>query len=300
MLGDVYEADDALQETLVRAWRHLSGFQPEAPVRAWLYRIATNVCLTAIERRSRRHAREVPMDETGRLESAVAHMTPYPDQAADVVSAMTEPGSMIAEDETLQLAFVAAGQLLPPRQRAILLLRDVLDFTAAEVAAMLGSSPQAVNSALQRARATILRERETHRLALPHAPASGIAERDLAQRFAAAWNAADVGAIVRLLATDALLTMPPEPLRVRGDAEIGALLVQGPLADGPTRSYVALQTRVNGQPALALYRRPVGDARSQAYAVLALSINGRRVASLTRFTGPQLFERLGLPARHSA
>ncbi len=284
MLGDVYDADDALQETVTRAWRHLTGFEPRAPFRAWLYRIATNVCLSAISADTRRRDREIPMTTDAEpLDEALAHLTPY----AEV------HGSAAADDETLQLAFIAAGQLLPPRQRAVLLLRDVLDFSAREVAAMLETSSQAVNSALQRAHATVERERDAGQLARPHEPASAAVERDLARRFATAWQSADIDGLVRLISEDALLTMPPEPLRVVGRAAVGEFLAAGPFSD-PARGFTARETRANDQPAVALHRQDSESYRFSPYAILALSLRGEEVASITRFADPRLFPRLGL------
>jgi predicted DNA-binding protein YlxM (UPF0122 family) len=193
-------------------------------------------------------------------------------------------------DETLQLAFVAAGQLLPPRQRAVLLLRDVLDFSAAEVASMLATSPQAVNSALQRARARVAREQSAAPLAHPHEPASTDVERDLARRFAGAWQAADIDGIVALLTEDALLTMPPEPLRVVGRDAVGAFLAAGPFSD--RRPFVTGDVRLNGQPCLALYRQ-VAASDLEPYGILGLAISGDRIASVTRFGDLRLFARLG-------
>lgn len=297
MLGDVFEADDALQETMVRAWRHLAGFEPRAPFRAWLYRIATNVCLSAIEKRTRRREQETRMTAAEPLDEALAHVTPFTDRPVDNDASDPHtdlPAARLVEEESVQVAFVAAGQLLPPRQRAVLLLRDVLDFNTAEVAAILETSPQAVNSALQRARKALTRNRNNSQLACRHAPASAAVERDLARRFASAWEAADVAGLVRLLADDALLTMPPEPLRVQGATAIGEFLQTGPFAD-TVRRFAARPTSLNGQPALALYREDPHRTQLRPYSILSLSIDDRQIASITRFAGLRLFPRLGLP-----
>ncbi len=283
MLADVYDADDALQETVTRAWRHLSGFEPRAPFRAWLFRIATNVCLTALTADTKRREREIPMaTDAGPLDEALSHVTLYATDARDV-----------ADDETLQLAFIAAGQMLPPRQRAVLLLRDVLDFSASEVATMMETTPQAVNSALQRAHAAIDRERTTGRLAHPHAPTSDATERQLAQSFASAWQAADIDGLVLLLTADALLTMPPETLRVVGRDAVADFLQRGPFS-GVGHGFRAEVTWANDQPAMALFRQTAEGDTFAPYAILVLAFRGGEVASVTRFADPGLFPRLGL------
>jgi RNA polymerase sigma-70 factor (ECF subfamily) len=291
MLADVYDADDALQETVTRAWRHLAGFEPRAPFRAWLFRIATNVCLTTLTADTRRREREIPMTTDAEpLDEALSHVTLYAADARDV-----------ADDETLQLAFIAAGQMLPPRQRAVLLLRDVLDFSAREVASMMETTPQAVNSALQRAHAAVDRERMTGRLAHPHLPTSDVAERQLAQSFASAWQAADIDGLVLLLTEDALLTMPPEPLRVVGRDAVAGFLERGPFSD-VERGFRAQVIRANDQPAIALYRQAAEGDAFAPYAILALACRGGEVASVTRFADPRLFPRLGLetlPTTHT-
>ena len=207
LLGSLHDADDALQETSVRAWRGLDGFEPRAPFRSWLFKIATNVCLRAIERRAR--AQEVLDGE----EAAIAsYLQPYPDRLLD-----TE----VEERESIGLAFVSVMQLLPPRQRAALVLRDVLGWSAREAAELLGDSVASVNSALQRARETLERERRAGRLARDHVPASSVAESLVVRRFLAAWEAVDVEGIVALLADDVVMTMPPDPMRLVGTAAIG-------------------------------------------------------------------------------
>jgi RNA polymerase sigma-70 factor, ECF subfamily len=277
LLGSLDDADDALQETALRAWRGIASFESRAPLRAWLYRIATNVCFRAIERRSR--APE-PLDPAS-VEIA-SYLQPYPDSLLELA---------VEERESVGLAFVSVMQLLPPRQRAVLVLRDVLGWSAREVSDLLDDSVASVNSALQRARETLERERSSGRLARDHLPASIEAEADVMARFFAAWEAVDVDAIVDLLTDDAVMTMPPEPMRIVGTEAIGEFFRTVPAA-GALERIQLVPTRANGQPAVAAY------LDREAYGVMVFAIDGGAVASITGFAGyPELFPRLGLPAR---
>ncbi len=298
MLGEVHDADDALQESLLRAWRALAGFEPRAPVRTWLYRIATNVCLTALARRRQRGLLtpgRLPDPRATGLEQTGTQFGPYPDRLLRDSPGHVEPDAQVELDESIELAFVAAVQLLPARQRAVLLMRDVLDFSAREVAVLLGTSVAAVNSSLQRARSTVERERRAGQIAHPHAPASRDVERELTRRLADAWRAADVEGIVRLLADDGHLTTPPEPLRVVGRKAVGAFLAEVPAA-GRLERFHFIETGANRQPALAAYVDDPATGAAQAHALLVLSIRDREIASLCRFADLRLFERLELPS----
>jgi RNA polymerase sigma-70 factor, ECF subfamily len=271
MLGSLHDADDALQETLLRAWNALDRFEPRAPLRAWAYRIATNVCLTALARRR-------------------PELQPLPDRLLDE-QGPAEPGPEAHAErrETVELAFVAAVQALPPRQRAVLLLRDVLGMSAKEAAEVLETSVAGANSALQRARSTLDRERHAGRLTRPHVPPAREDERELVRRFIESWQASDVDALVRLLAEDALLTMPPQPIRVVGREAVGEFLRTRP-ADGRLERFRLLPTRANGQPAVGLY------LDGEPHAVMALSLAaGGEIAALTRFGDPALLGSFGLP-----
>src|SRR4051812_47559612 len=221
LLGSVHDADDALHETLLRAWRGLDGFEPRAPLRAWLYRIATNVCLRMLERRSRAPVAAVD-----------AHLEPYPDAAGAALAVAPDadgPSAATERREAIGLAFVAAMQLLAPKQRVVLVLRDVLDWSAREVADLLEVSVAAVNSALQRARRRMAREHDEGSLARAHRPASADAEARVMQRFQDAWAAVDIDGILSLLAEDALLTMPPEAMRFQGAGAITEFFATIPL-----------------------------------------------------------------------
>lgn len=282
LLGSLQDADDALQETSLRAWQGLDRFEPRAPFRAWLYRIATNVSLRAIERRAR--APEV-LDPA---EAEIArYLQPYPDR-------LLEPNAAVEQRESVGLAFVSVMQLLPPRQRAVLVLRDVLGWSAREVADLLGDSVASVNSALQRAREKLESESSAGRLARDHVPASSEAETRVVNRFVAAWEAVDVDGIVELLADDAVMTMPPEQMRIAGTEAIGEFFRTVPAA-GALERLRLVPTRTNGQPAVAAYMDD-GSGAFQAYGVMVFALDGEVVASITGFAGyPELFPELGLP-----
>jgi RNA polymerase sigma-70 factor (ECF subfamily) len=287
LLGSLDDADDALQETLLRAWRGLGGYQPRAPFQAWLHRIATNVCLRILEQR--RRAPGAAPD---------AHLEPYPDSLlAELPSAAPGPDVEVADREQIGLAFVAAVQLLPPRQRIVLVLRDVLDWSAHDVADLLGDSVPSVNSALQRARGTIERERAERTLARVHAPASAAVEARVMRRFQEAWQAVDVPVIVSLLAEDCLLTMPPEGARFEGRAAVGAFFAAVPL-DGRLDELPLVAARANRQPALAAYADDGGEGVKRPYGVMVFALDGDLIAGITGFPrASRVFERMGLPRR---
>jgi RNA polymerase sigma-70 factor, ECF subfamily len=280
LLGSVHDADDALQETLLRAWRGIERFEPHAPMAAWLYRIATNVCLRMLEQRSRRPE---PVD---------AHLEPYPERDP---SAAVGPATLAETREAIGLAFVAAMQLLSPKQRAVLVLRDVLDWSAREVAELLDDSVAAVNSALQRARERLARERDEQSLARLHAPADDRTEVAVMRRFQDAWEAVDIEGIVALLASDALMTMPPEAVAIAGDEQVGGFFATQPM-EGRLERIRLLPARLNGQPALAAYADEQQRGEYRAYGVMVFAIDGDRIVGITGFPRrPELFERLGLP-----
>jgi RNA polymerase sigma-70 factor (ECF subfamily) len=282
LLGSVHDADDAMQEALLRAWRGIGRYEPRAPVRAWLYRIATNVCLRMLERRARERA--IAVD---------AHLQPYPDPVAPAGS---EPPACVESGEAVGLAFIAAMQLLSPKQRVVLVLRDVLDWSAREVAELLGDSDAAVNSALQRARARVATEQREGSLARAHRPASAEVEALVMQRFQDAWNAVDIDGILALLTADALLTMPPEGMRFEGGSAIAEFFATVPL-DGRLDRIRLVPRRANGQPALAAYAESPEAGAYDAYGVMVFAIDGERIAGITGFPRQlELFGRLGLPA----
>jgi RNA polymerase sigma-70 factor (ECF subfamily) len=278
MLGSLDDADDALQETMLRAWRGLEGFEPRAELSAWCYRIATNVCLRMIEQRGRREAAAID-----------AHLQPYPDLLLET------PEGEAERRESIGLAFVAAMQLLPPRQRAALVLRDVLDWSAREAAEVLGVSVAAANSALQRARERVEREHREGTLARRHRPTDERAESALMRRFVDAWEAVDVERLAALLADDALMTMPPEPMQVVGPGEIGGFFATVPM-EGRLDLIRLLPTRANGQSALAAYVQESEPDPFRAYGIMVFAVDGDQIASITGFAGyPELFPAFGLP-----
>jgi RNA polymerase sigma-70 factor (ECF subfamily) len=290
ILGSLHDADDALQETMLRAWRSIDRFQPRAPLRAWMYRIATNVCLRMLEQRDR--------DASAAVD---AHLEPYPDRLlAEVASPALGPEETVEERERIGLAFVTAMQLLPPKQRVTVVLRDVLGWSAREVADLLDDTVPAVNSALQRGRDRLQRERHECNLARRHAPTDTATEERVMRRFQEAWGAVDIDGIVALLADDALLTMPPEAARFEGSAQIGTFFATAPL-NGQLDRIQLVSTRANGQPALAAYADERGDGVFHAYGVMVFAIDGDRIDGITGFSRqPALFTRLGLPTELAA
>jgi RNA polymerase sigma-70 factor (TIGR02960 family) len=288
MLGSVEDAEDALQDTLLAAWRGLEAFEGRASLRTWLYQIATRRCLDARRAARRRPAKEwdvprVQPPEPTRL-GEVVWLQPYPDALLDgVPAAPPGPEARYELAESVSLAFVTACQVLPPRQLAVLVLRDVLGFRAAEVADMLGVTLDSVNSALKRARVRL-----QHRRAEP-APGSGT-EVEVVAKFVRAWEAADVGALVALLTDDVFMSMPPMPFEYHGREAVSrfsaALFEAG-------RRFDLVPTRANGQPAFGAYlRAPTGVRHGVGLYVLALS--GDRISALTRFENSML-SRFGLP-----
>jgi RNA polymerase sigma-70 factor (TIGR02960 family) len=304
MLGSVHDAEDVLQEVLVRAWRYLPDFEARGSVRSWLYRIATNRCLTA---RSRVATSPLPG-----LQDAVAgpppnapdievtSLEPYPDawlaRSMPIAgpSASSDPVARYEERESVQLAFLTVLQLLPARQRAVLLLRDVLGFSTPEVARILQTSDAAVNGALHRARATMDVQRAIGRIRdVGRSPASQV-ERALLDRFIASWHAGDVSSLVSLLAEDALLTMPPAPMAYRGPTAIASFLSSVP-AGGDLTEIRLVRTRANGQPAVAAYLRDGITARG--YGIMVLTLHEDRIGEITGFADPSLFPFFDLHAQ---
>ncbi|MCV2490935.1 sigma-70 family RNA polymerase sigma factor [Geodermatophilus sp. YIM 151500] len=295
MLGSAFDAEDAVQETMVRAWRSIGGFEGRSALRSWLYRIATNVCLDALSGRQRR---ALPMDLSGTpsppVESSLAGRRPgtawvEPVLDRQVLPEDGDPAERAVLRESIRLAFVSALQLLPPKQRAVLLLREVLRWRAEEVASLLDTTVAAVNSALQRARATL-------------ADAGGRPEprpldddtADLLARYVDAFERYDIDAFVRLLRDDATQHMPPFEMWLRGAGDIGAWML-GPGAG--CRGSRVVATTANGSPAVAQWR-PRADGGFEPWALHVLEVDAGRVGHISSFLefDNQLFARLGLPA----
>ena len=297
LLGSFHDAEDAVQETLLRAWRHLSSFEGRSTFRAWLYRIATNVALTQ-RHRARIQVPYVPQvvaDAMAQSTEPRINLGPYPDALLDELA--TASGDPVADAElreSVQLAFLAAVQLLPPRQRAVLILRDVVGFPAEAVADMLESTTASVNSALNRARATLQQQRAAGRLHTGWTVPTDDVSEELGRRYGEAFLATDIDTLVSLLKRDVVLTMPPLPLRLTGWQPVAAFLAALPLA-GEGRLRI-VHTRANRQPALAVYVRDEGGDIYRAWGMTVLTIDGDAIAEMAHFVDPQLIARFGLPA----
>ena len=283
ILGSVADADDALQETMLSAWQALAGFEQRSSLRTWLYRIATSRCLNALRAGRRREGTAtLPPDVSPPPPSRLGEVTwlePYPDLLLDeVADAGPGPEARVEAKQAISLAFVTALQLLPPRQRAVLILRDVLDFSARGVATMLDTTEQSVTSALKRARATMSREHTDLDAPLP--PQSP-AEHDLLDRLVCAFEAGDVPGMVALLSEDVWVRMPPVPLEYQGRALAGEFFAS--IAFRQHRRYRLLPTRANGQPALAVYLRDPHGGIAHAFGLLVLTIRGDQISAITRF-----------------
>ena len=287
MLGSFQDAEDVLQETLLAAWRGLSRFEGRASVRTWLYRIATNQCLNARRQTKAWSVPGIEPPEPSRF-GEVPWLEPFPDHLLDGVNIPAGPQARVEQTESISLAFITALQLLPPRQVAVLVLRDVLGFHASEVAEMLDSTVEAVNSALKRARATL-----EQKIPLPaeRSPAPGtVASGAIVTRFVEAYEAADLDAVVALLTDDVFISMPPMPFEYDGrDAAsrfFGAIFDSG-------RRFRLVPTSANGQPALGAYVRGPDGIRHGA-GLFALTLTHDRICALTRFENT-VFPFFGLP-----
>jgi RNA polymerase sigma-70 factor, ECF subfamily len=267
MLGSPHDAEDLVQETLLRAWRGLGRFERRASVRTWLYRIATNACLDEIEQRPRR---PVPVQ-------------PYPDaRVEEAASPVYDPAARYALREGMELALLTAIQQLPGRQRAVLILRDVLGWTAPEVARLLETTVAAANSALQRARSTV----DADLTVAPRVTAAGPSDRALLRRYVEAWERADIDALVALLREDADLRMPPHPA-VRGAEAIGAFFLSGCRVGGRLETITVRATRANGRPAVVMHRRADGGTL-EPHGVLVFDVDAGVIAGLDAYIDPVL------------
>ncbi|HEX6476200.1 MAG TPA: sigma-70 family RNA polymerase sigma factor [Acidimicrobiales bacterium] len=294
MLGSGFEAEDAAQETMVRAWQHLDRFEGRAALRSWLYRIATNVCLDML-RGPQRRARPMDLGPSAPADSSLgpivpehAWVQPVPDSR--VLSSEGDPAELAASRESVRLAFVAALQHLPARQRAVLILREVLRWHADEVAELLDTSVASVNSALQRARATLAT------LGLDDATGPSQVDPDqqeLLARYVDAFERYDVTSIVRLLHDEAAFTMPPYTLWLSGPTEIGRFYLGQGIGCRGSR---LLPTSANGCPAFGAYK-PSGPDTLDPWAIQVIETEDGRITGLHHFIYPELFEAFGLPAR---
>ncbi|HEV2378066.1 MAG TPA: sigma-70 family RNA polymerase sigma factor [Streptosporangiaceae bacterium] len=293
ILGSLADAEDALQETMTAAWQGMRGFEGRAAIRTWLYRIATSRCLNMLRSASRRPLMDstlsVEPPEPTRL-GEVVWLEPYPDVLLDgLPDTAAGPEARYEARETISLAFVTALQLLPPRQRAALILRDVLGFSAREVAELLEVTEQSVTSALKRARATLAHE-------LPPAeqppPPGSAAEQELLNRLVTAFEEADVAGIVALMREDAWLRMPPVPLEYQGRELVGRFFAS--VAFRQSRRYRLVPTGANGQPAFGVYLRDPVNHVAHAFGLLVVTLTSEHISVITRFDNSVL-ARFGLP-----
>jgi RNA polymerase sigma-70 factor (ECF subfamily) len=275
MMGSVDEAEDALQEALTRAWQGRETFRRSISVRAWLYRIATNVCLNALELRKRDRVEPSPCPD---------------DLLTRIPSPEAGPEARYAANESVSLAFLTVLQVLPPRQRAVLLLRDVLAFRSAEVAGLLETTAQAVNSSLERARTT-LRERYSRRSHSSIATAGRSVPPNLLERYLRAWEAADVSGLVALLREDAALAMPPRPMVV-GARRIGEFLAESIFPIAPMR---LVEAHANQSDAFAAYMKDPNGPRYLAFALLVIEGDGHLITQIYAYSDQRVLARLDLP-----
>ncbi|MEV5967952.1 sigma-70 family RNA polymerase sigma factor [Kribbella sp. NPDC051952] len=290
MLGSLHDAEDAVQETYLRAWRGHADFEQRSTVRTWLYRIATNVCLNLLQHSSRRvipSALGAPGNDPDEIHPRaleVPWLEPFPDQMLGA-----DPATVVGDRQSLRLAMVAAMQHLPPRQRAVLILREVLTWPAAEVATLLDTTTAAVNSSLQRARAELARLRPSEEdVSEPDEPL----RRAVLDQFSAAMESKDLVALEGLFTADARWEMPPIPTWFSGRGDVLRLL-DSKLLDGPDRR-ILVETSANGQPAFALYIRG-DDKLYHAHSIKVLTLAKGGIASVMGFHQPALFPAFGLP-----
>jgi RNA polymerase sigma-70 factor (TIGR02960 family) len=294
MLGSYQDAEDALQDALLAAWQALGGFEGRASLRTWLYQIATNRCLNARRALSRRPAKEwnipgVELPEPTRL-GEVVWLEPYPDALLDSAIEPIGPDAQYEQTEAISLAFVTALQLLPPRQLAVLVLRDVLGFHATEVADMLDSTVESANSALKRARASLQRRRPTATDRRRPPACDSPSEDAIVAKFVSAYESADLDALVALLTDDVFMSMPPIPLEYEG-RDVVARFCAGIFGAG--RRFDLVPTRANGQPAFGAYLRTSNGIR-HGTGLIAVTLAGDRICAMTRFESSVL-PRFGLP-----
>jgi RNA polymerase sigma-70 factor (ECF subfamily) len=294
IVGSVHDAEDLLQETLLAAWRGLAGFEGRASIRAWLYQIATNRALDALRATRRRPEdlqRMTEMPEPTRYAEAI-WLEPYPDALlGGIPDQAPGPEARYETKEAIELGFIVGLQHLPPQQRAVLVLRDVLGYRAEEVAEMLGTTAHSANSLLRRARAAFASRLPAvgrERAPLPNSKR----ERDTVGRFAEAIQTGDIDGVVALLTEDAWVTMPPEPYEYQGPATIGAFLRERTITRGAP---LLVPTRANTQPAFGAYFPPPQTEIARLYGMLVLTLEGRQISAITWFGGNTAFAHFGLP-----
>ena len=296
MLASFEDAEDLVQETFLRAWQKRGTYQGRAPFRAWLYRIATNACLDFLARHERRVVELSALGPSGQ-DATLSHvewLQPYPDRLLEMTMHNADADALVIRRETIELAFLVALQCLPPKQRAVLILRDVLDWSAEETAQLLDSSLASVNAALQRARVS-LRRRQPTRDAAPAARDITEAEMLLAKQCADATERFDPQALTQLLRDDARFTMPPSPFVSVGNSAIVHAWVEGGLGQPPLDDVRCVLTSANRMPAIANYLRKPGDAHYRPFMIDVLRVENGRIAEITAFDLPGLIDAFALP-----
>ena len=300
MLGSVHDAEDALQETMLRAWRGLASFQRRSSLRSWLYAIATNTCLRAIERRPKRvlpidYAPAAdPHDGLGEPLIESVWVEPYPDETLGPEDGLAGPEARYEQRESVELAFIAALQHLPARQRAVLILRDVLGFSAREAAKTLETTPAGIDSALQRAHKTVDQRLPERSQQAVLSSLEDDALREVVDRYVDAWERADVDAVVAMLTADGVMAMPPHPTWFRGREAVAAFLAAVPM--GADRRWRMIPVRANGQLAFATYGWDEEREIFAAHGISVLTLDGTLIADFTNFLDAELIPRFGLPA----
>jgi RNA polymerase sigma-70 factor, ECF subfamily len=303
LLGSLDDAEDLVQETMLRAWQHFDTFKGQASLRTWLYRIATNVCLDALKKRV---PRTLPVmiapaaDPLLPLAPAWAETTwlePYPDSW--LAEATEDPAARYTRRESVSLAFLTALQLLPPRQRAIVILSDVLDWHASEIASLLSISVSAVNSALYRARVTLAKQYHADERERGEVLRADAGTQALLERYLRAWETQDVDGLVALMKEDATFTMPPSPSWYRGREAVRVLLTAQAFAPLAQNRWHFSPTRANGCPAFAVYQATGSGGSSRAFGIqvvtLEASTSGLLIADVTTFLDPSLLTSFGFP-----
>lgn len=296
LLGSVAEAEEAVQEALLRAWRRRETYTGRGTLRAWLYKIATNFCLDVLKQRPRRTlpvAREAASSVENPIPPSVNEpiwLEPFPDEP--LAPEAESPEARYSQRESIALAFITALHLLPPRQRAVLILRDVLDWPASEVAEALGQTVPSVKSALHRARATLAKHRPTPSAA---PPLTADEQRTQLQQYVVAWETGDVAGLIALLTDETVFSMPPIPSWYVGRSEIGKLVSKTIFAGQARGRWRLLATRANGQPAFGLYKLNEGDGAYEAYGVQVVAFNGPHIIDILTCRNPALAAFFQLP-----
>jgi RNA polymerase sigma-70 factor (ECF subfamily) len=306
ILGSLQEAEDMVQETFLRAWRHLDSFEGRSSLRAWLYKIATNACLDAIDRKKARRSLPPrkspaadPLAQISPPSTETTWLEPFPDEW--LVDAAAGPEARYLASESVTLAFLAALQALPARQRAVLILKDVLDWQATEVAEMTGLTTSAVNSALHRARVTLSKNYHHRGMEKVAQSQADLKTQELLDQYVQAWERADVDGLVALLKDEAVFSMPPSPSWYAGKAAIRTFIAATVFADHGMFPGVAagrwrlLPTRANQQPAYAIYQKNEGGGY-QAFGMHVIDVQAGRIAEVVSFVDPTLPERFKLPS----